>query len=104
MNQTATTTKSDLRSDPDLLPVAQRLFWWEKPEEALTNRHRFAAQVMSLGTWEDIMTVKSKLGEAIFEEVINAPPPGVFSARRWNYWHVRLGRFPVPPLPHRFPA
>jgi hypothetical protein len=89
---------------PDLIRVAGRLFWWESPEQALTNRLRFVAQVMNLGSWSDIKSVQQVMGESAFEEVLNQPPSGVFTPRRWNYWHLRLRKLPVPNLPRRFAA
>ena len=87
---------------PGLIKVARRLIWWQSPEQALKNGPRFLAQVMSIGTWSDIKLVGQLLGESAFEEVINHAPAGVFSPRRWNYWHVRLGKGPAPRLPKRF--
>ena len=87
---------------PDLIRVAKRLIWWEPPEQALANGHRFLAQVMNLGTWTDIKRVEAVLGLEAFGSVLEDPPPGVFTLRRWNYWHVRLGKDPAPHLPKRF--
>lgn len=95
-------TNAELGADPELVRVARRLFWWESPAQSLANPLRFTAQVMALGTWNDISLVKARLGETAFALVLDRPRPGVFTQRRWNYWHVRLHRFPVPPLPRRF--
>ena len=88
--------------DPDLERVAARLFWWLTPRQALGDRHRFVAQVMALGTDRDVAEVERRCGSGAFDAVLDHPPPGVFSARSWNYWHVRRGRRPAPPLPRRF--
>jgi len=34
--------------------LARRLIWWKPPAEALRQPERLLAQVMKLGTWEDI--------------------------------------------------
>lgn len=86
----------------DLERVAERLFWWQTPQQAWSDRHRFVAQVMALGTDRDVAIVERRLGEAAFDAVLDDPPPGLFSRRSWNYWHVRRQRSPVPPLPKRF--
>ena len=96
------TLNQTLASHPDLMRVAQRLIWWEPPELALTNHRRFLAQVMNIGTWTDIKLVAHIVGESAFEAILIDPPPGVFTARRWNYWHVRFGKLPLPELPKRF--
>lgn len=83
-----------------LLPIAQRVFWWGQPGEWLNNMHRFVAQVMTFGDWDDVRTALDALGEPVFRETLRVAPPGVFDARSWNFWHVRFGE-PVPPLPIR---
>ncbi|MCL4177923.1 MAG: hypothetical protein KJ072_09280 [Verrucomicrobia bacterium] len=89
--------------DSDLDEVARRLCWWQSPAEARRDVVRFAAQVMALGTDRDVETLARALGEEMFDRVLDAPPPGLFSPRRWNYWHVRRRRLPTPALPVRFP-
>ena len=34
--------------------IAEKLFWWKRPESALELLPRFLAQVMTLGTWDDV--------------------------------------------------
>jgi hypothetical protein len=81
--------------------LAQRLFWWKPPENALTDRDRFLAQVMTYGTWEDIREARAHFDEAAFRDALRRAPPGVFDARSWTYWHHALDLLPVPPLPRR---
>ena len=89
--------------DGDLARVAERLFWWQTPQQALADVHRFVAQVMALGTDRDVAVAEQRFGTEAFNAVLDQPPPGLFSPRRWNYWHVRQHRYPVPPLPIRLP-
>lgn len=89
-----------LRSS-ELRPIARRLFWWLPPEEALGDRRRFLAQVMTLGTWDDVQRVRAEYGEQRLREVLHDAPPGVFDQRSWHYWHNVFGIAPAPPLPHR---
>jgi hypothetical protein len=98
-------TNPTLRIDPTQLEeIARRLCWWQPPAEAVRDPHRFVAQVMALGTDRDIDAVIRAFGKGVFEMVLDAPPPGLFTPRRWHYWHVRCQRLPTPPLPQRFPA
>jgi hypothetical protein len=85
----------------DLRRVAVRVFWWLQPEEALADPTRFVAQVMTLGTWDDVQTVRGKLGEEMFRRALLAAPPGIFDGRSWAYWHQYFSISPVPPLPRR---
>lgn len=83
-----------------LVPVAKRVFWWGKPEEWLNDSIRFAAQVMTYGDWDDTALTLRLLGDALFREALQTPPPGVFDLKSWTYWHHRY-QLEVPPLPTR---
>jgi hypothetical protein len=80
--------------------IAEKLFWWKAPADALNSAPRFLAQVMTLGTWNDVQAVQRILGRDAFREVLQNPPAGIFDPRSWSYWHVVFG-LPVPPLPER---
>jgi hypothetical protein len=90
-----------LPQTPALLSVAHRLIWWLPPEEALAYPLRFLAQVMTLGTWDDIQNVRAELGPECFQGVLQDPPAGVFDQRSWHYWHHVFGIWEVPDLPRR---
>ncbi|MBI4324557.1 MAG: hypothetical protein HY674_04765 [Chloroflexi bacterium] len=92
---------SRLLDHPDLRWVATRLCWWLPPEEALDRLPLFLAQVMTLGTWEDVQIVRGALGEPALRQTLSNAPPGIFDALSWNYWHKVFGLEPVPPLPKR---
>ncbi|MBV9072034.1 MAG: hypothetical protein JOZ10_00260 [Acidobacteria bacterium] len=85
----------------DLLQVAKRVVWFESPESALQQPKRFLAYLMTYGTLEEVLVAKKYFSEADLESVLLDPPPGIFDARSWNYWHVFFKREPVPPLPKR---
>lgn len=88
--------------EEELRAVARRLIWWQDPETSLAQPERLIAQVMTLGTWEDVELIREVYGEDALRAVLASPPPGVFDARSWSYWHVRFGTEGVPPLPRRF--
>jgi hypothetical protein len=83
------------------LNIARRLIWWMPSEEAVRERALFIAQVMTLGTWDDVELVRCELGEDAFRETLQHPPPGIFDAHSWHYWHRRFGQDTIPPLPKR---
>jgi hypothetical protein len=85
---------------PALVPIAKRVFWWGKPEEWLDDANRFAAQVMTFGDWDDTVLTWRLLGDALFRQVLETPPPGVFDIKSWTYWHSRYN-LEAPPLPTR---
>lgn len=81
--------------------VARRLVWWKEPEEALRDSHRLLAQVMALGTVEDLRAAKRHFSDEDFRAVLADAPPGVFDVRSWAYWHLVLGMGEAPGLPRR---
>jgi len=81
--------------------VAARLCWWKSPAEALADPIRFVAQVMTLGSWDDVQTTRAHLGEGLFRRALTQAPPGVFDEASWVYWHRVFDLTPVPPLPSR---
>ncbi|MEY2906810.1 MAG: hypothetical protein RLZZ408_1281 [Verrucomicrobiota bacterium] len=81
--------------------VARRLFWWISPDEALRDEFRFLAQVMALGTREDVEVSQSVYPAETWKEALSRAPAGVIDPRSWHFWHVRLGIMPVPALPSR---
>ena len=94
--------KAKAASQPEvLIRIAQKLFWWKSPADALDDPIRFAAQVMTLGTWEDVQTSRTTLGDEVFRQVLSTPPPGVFDERSWAYWHHVFGIHRVPELSRR---
>jgi hypothetical protein len=86
---------------PELCAVAQRVVWFETPQEALHYPKRFLAYLMTYGTLEEILIVKRYFSDQDFRSALLDPPPGIFDIRSWNYWNLVYGREPVPPRPQR---
>ena len=87
--------------DARMHQLAEKLFWWKGPDEALADQRRFLAQAMTLGNWEEMAFVRSVYGDDALRAVLADAPPGVFDRRSWSYWHARFGITPVPQLPRR---
>ena len=81
--------------------LARKYVWWQPPERTLADRRLFLAQVMTLGGMDDVRWLLSRVSEDSLRAVLRDPPPGVFNARSWRYWHLRLGCDPAPELPER---
>jgi hypothetical protein len=71
--------------------IAKELFWWQPPEISLSNPRRFLAQVMALGTWDEVQHVKDVFGWDAFKDALLNAPAGVMDARSWAYWHNFFG-------------
>jgi hypothetical protein len=91
---------------PCLRALASRYVWWKSPSEAMQYPERVAAQVMNLGTFDDLTAMIEATGEAYLRGILERAEAGQLDARSWHYWHYRLGLAeygtkPVPPLPIR---
>ena len=83
-----------------LEPIARELFWWQTPEDSLANSRRFLAQVMNLGTWEQIQMAKKAFDWNEFRDALVTAEAGWFEPRSWSLWHHAFG-LPVGPMPKR---
>ena len=86
---------------PELLAIARRVCWWKQPEETLAAPASFLARLMTLGSWDEVRAVRTRIGDLPFRRVLRHPPAGIFDERSWHYWHHALGFRVVPPLPER---
>ncbi|MGO9339899.1 MAG: hypothetical protein ACLPY1_20560 [Terracidiphilus sp.] len=89
-----------------LRALAPRYVWWKTPDEAMEFPDRVAAQVMNLGTFEDLTAMVEATGVDYLRGVLERAEAGQLDARSWHYWHYRLrlaeyGTRPVPPMPVR---
>jgi hypothetical protein len=88
----------------DLSPFSRKYIWWWPRNQPVSDRHRVIAQVMNIGTLEDIEKLRQGLGDAEFQKALQEARPGEFSERSWHFWHLVLGVSEigeVPPLPVR---
>ena len=90
-----------LSDNADLLKLAPRVIWFEPAEVALADPVRFLTYLMTYGTIEEIRSVRRYVELDEFREALEHAPPGVMDERSWAYWNMRLGRYPVPPMPQR---
>lgn len=81
--------------------VAQRYIWWEPPAKTLTNLPRFLAHAMNSATWEDHVWLETHFSHDQLRSALRLAPAGTFTARSWNFWHVRLGARAIPRLPQK---
>lgn len=85
-----------------LQQVAERVIWFEEPEEALENGNRFLAYAMRYGAAKDLKALEEEgITLAAMREALEKAPAGLFDARSWTYWTLKCGYEEVPPLPAR---
>jgi hypothetical protein len=86
---------------PELAAVAKRVVWYKDSEETLRDPVLFLCHLMTHTLPEDIITVSKYVSPGQFRQALELAPPGIFDARSWAYWNVKLGRTSVPPMPER---
>jgi hypothetical protein len=70
--------------------LASKYVWWNLEDSGASRTRRILAQIMNLGTYDDIRAI-----EAVFErdeliEVMARAEAGWFSPRSWDFWRGRL--------------
>ena len=84
--------------------LGKRYFWWKTPDEVAAHPDLLIAQIMDIGTWDDWVTLERAVPAEHLCEVLRHAEPGQFSARSWQFWHLRLHLAEldgVPALPRR---
>lgn len=81
--------------------LARRLFWWDGAAQGQPDAARLLAQVMVYGTPEDLAVARRHFPPSAFRAVLDDPPPGLFDARSWAYWHAVFGLQAPRELPRR---
>lgn len=80
-----------MSNEEQLRKIARALFWWQPPEVSLENPRRFLAQVMNLGTWDELQFVKKVYEWDAFKDALLHAEAGWFDPRSWAYWHAVFG-------------
>jgi hypothetical protein len=84
----------------ELIRVARKVVWYDRPEESLADLPTFLAHVMVYGSAGDVIVVERFVPAEEFRKVLENAPAGLFTTDLWRSWHERFG-MPVPPLPRR---
>jgi hypothetical protein len=85
---------------PELLKLAQKLIWFQPPEESLADPIQLMTYAMTYACASEMNLLLLHAGMQGLEEAIDAQLPGIVDARSWAYWNHMVGRVP-PPLPTR---
>ena len=81
--------------------MASKYVWWQEAQQTLEDPCLLAAQIMTLGTLEDVQWLLGRMSRDALRHVLREPPIGIFNARSWRFWHLQLRVSPIPPLPAR---
>ena len=88
-----------IEAEAKLAALARRYLWWDGPSVP-HSPSRAVAQIMNLGTYDDIRELEALVPPATLVHVMSEAAPGWFSARSWEFWRGRLGA----DLPEQPPA
>ncbi len=91
----------EARTSAELREVAERVVWFEPPEETLRRPVRFLAYVMAQGSVKDIRAARRAFSREEFLEALENAPAGIFTPRAWAYWNLMLDCAPALPMPVR---
>jgi hypothetical protein len=69
--------------------LGQRYLWWGEPSFP-HSQARVIAQIMNLGTYEDVLRLEALVPRSAMSHVMVDAEPGWFSARSWEFWKGRL--------------
>ena len=86
---------------PELLRVARKVVWYDKPEHTLADLKTFLAHLMVYGSSVDVAVVEQRVPVEEFRKALENGPAGLVTQDIWRRWHERFG-MPVPPLPRRW--
>jgi hypothetical protein len=70
--------------------MERKYMWWRPVGGGLHAKNRILAQVMNLGTYDDIRRLEQTFGRAALAEIIRSAAPGWFTPRAWEFWRGRL--------------
>ena len=72
--------------------LGRKYIWWAPIGDAPHTPERIIAQVMNIGTYDDIRRLETAVGFARLADVMLHAAPGWLSARSWSFWRGRLSR------------
>ncbi len=78
---------------PELIAeLGRKYIWWAPVGDAPHAPERIIAQVMNIGTYDDIRRLEIAVGFVRLANVMLHAAPGWFSIRSWAFWRGRLAR------------
>ncbi|TPQ32401.1 hypothetical protein C2U70_22045 [Bradyrhizobium guangdongense] len=70
--------------------LGRKYLWWRPVDGQAFPDDRIIAQVMNLGTYDDILALETAFGQARLAAIMVHAGPGWFNDRSWEFWRGRL--------------
>ena len=83
--------------------LAPRYLWWAPVGTSDHAFERALAQIMNLGTYDDIRRLEAEVDPVHFVDAMLSAQPGWFSGRSWEFWRGRLSLSSANPIPEMPP-
>ena len=83
--------------------LGRKYLWWRPVDGSPFSKGRVVAQIMNLGTYDDIRQLEAALGQAYLVDVMLHAEPGWFSDRSWEFWRGRLSYATGAAVPEKAP-
>ncbi len=106
MDSPGRTTDLDLVCEREhlLAALAPTYVWWQLEGSPEERCRRILAQVMNLGTYDDIRAVERLFAAGELAAVMKLAEPGWLTPRSWDFWRGRLGFSTEHDVPEAPPA
>jgi hypothetical protein len=72
--------------------LAKKYVWWDAVDPNGHTLARMIAQIMRLGTYDDILRLEDIADPSVLADVMRNSAPGWFDDRSWDFWRGRLSR------------
>jgi hypothetical protein len=73
-----------------LAELSPKYLWWRPVDGEGHPPERIIAQIMNLGTYDDIRRLEHVFAPAELGQVMRRAQPGWFTPRSWEFWRGRL--------------
>lgn len=81
----------------------RRYLWWRPVDGLPFCEDRVVAQIMNLGTYDDILKLEAALGRPHLVDIMLRAEPGWLSDRSWKFWRGQLSFATGEALPETAP-
>jgi hypothetical protein len=86
-----------------IVDLAKRYFWWNSANESGHTLPRMIAQIMRLGSYDDILNLEGIAAPDVLGDVMRNSAAGWFDDRSWDFWRGRLSHSGVRDIPEQRP-
>jgi hypothetical protein len=83
--------------------LGRKYLWWEPVGGQPHSEGRIIAQIMNLGTYDDILLLERMVGKSRLVEIMLRAEPGWISERSWEFWRGRLSFAAGAAIPDKAP-